>query len=152
MKGKTNEELSLIGLSITFLSVSIAVGALSGVYLRVNNSLDFRNENVLNKKNDDYIYTYDKKLSFDNIVTMSKSGMSDDSMCYLISKGMKKLVKDEVISADNMKKLYKNKIGINSLKVMFEKNYLCSTGEESVDSNKQSETAVYGGSGGSIFD
>lgn len=156
IKGKTDRQLSVIGVSVTVLCMFIIAGTFSGIYMRVNNVLssaliaEDKTEKV--EKLEKNTYTYDEPVSINIILQMAKTGMSDESLCYLISSNVKHLKENKKLSLDQVKKLYKAKPGIKSLKAMFEGNNNCFSGKVGVVKNNTTGTQVYNIPGGSILD
>lgn len=87
IKGRTEEELALVGKSIGAMSLCIVVGVIVGIYLRANDVL------YLNQKTEELFKTesssqpyfnLSKPLEFEEIVELAKKGISKEALCLII--------------------------------------------------------------------
>jgi len=83
VKGKTTEELSLIGKSIVSISVTMIVGAFIGIFIRVNGDV-FRLGEQDVEKDIGAAYQISYEIGFEKIITLAKNKMTDASLCELI--------------------------------------------------------------------
>jgi len=89
IKNKTTQELRFLGQCITSVSLSIILGAAAGIYVR---EYDWGQKESLSKS----AFSVKTRLSVDDIVSLSKSGVDESVLLTLLQLSSKKFDQQEI--------------------------------------------------------
>ena len=113
VKGREEDELGLIGKSLTAISIAMIIGVLFGIVLRANDWLRIGKETPLHVP-----FQLEKPLSVDDIITLSQKKIDPVVMRELLKADVERKRRKVTLTMDDITKLSDNKVHPNIIRAM----------------------------------